>query len=87
VFRQPIENGDTPGRKIAAMKRYMDEELEDNALGLEHRDLGLFDQVVNDVTVDHPDTKAYYDGRKGIDYTELDDDSDDSDEADVDEDD
>ncbi|HXA77860.1 MAG TPA: hypothetical protein VNV41_12090 [Candidatus Acidoferrales bacterium] len=69
------------------MKRYMDEELEDNALGLEHRDLGLFDQVVNDVTVDHPDTKAYYDGRKGIDYTELDDDSDDSDEADVDEDD
>jgi len=87
VFRQPIKNGDTPGRKIAAMKRYMDEELEDNALGLEHRDLGLFDQVVNDVTVDHPDTKAYYDGRKGIDYTELDDDSDDSDEADVDEDD
>lgn len=87
MFRQPIENGDTPGRKIAAMKRYMDEELEDNALGLEHRDLGLFDQVVNDVTVDHPDTKAYYDGRKGIDYTELDDDSDDSDEADVDEDD
>ena len=87
MFRQPIKNGDTPGRKIAAMKRYMDEELEDNALGLEHRDLGLFDQVVNDVTVDHPDTKAYYDGRKGIDYTELDDDSDDSDEADVDEDD
>jgi len=54
------------------MREYTDEELEDNALGLKHRELGLFDQVVNDVTVDHPDTKAYYDGRKGIDYSEMD---------------
>jgi hypothetical protein len=55
-----------------SMREYADEELEDNALGLKHRELGLFDQIVNDVTVDHPDTKAYYDGRKGIDYSEMD---------------
>jgi hypothetical protein len=56
------------------MRRYTEDELEDNALGLEHREKGLFDQVVNDITVDHPDTKAYYDGRKGIDYSEADED-------------
>jgi hypothetical protein len=26
---------------------------------------GLFDQTVNDVTVNHPDNSAYYKGRKG----------------------
>lgn len=42
--------------------------------------------MVNDVTVDHPDTKAYYD-RKGIDYTEQDgDDENDDDEEDVEDD-
>lgn len=56
------------------MYEFTDQELEDNALELQHRELGLFDTVVSDVTADHPDTKAYYDGRKGIDYTELDDD-------------
>jgi hypothetical protein len=65
------------------MREYTEDELEDNALGLRHRELGLFDQVVNDVTVDHPDTKAYYDGRKGIDYTEHDPDGEDDDEEDV----
>ena len=67
------------------MREYTDDELEDNALGLEHRDLGLFDQVVNDVTVDHPDTKAYYDGRKGIDYAaqDEDDESEDDEEDDA----
>lgn len=66
------------------MREYREDELEDNALGLQHREMGLFDQVVNDVTVDHPDTKAYYDGRKGIDYTEQDlDDEKDDDEEDV----
>lgn len=69
------------------MREYKEDELEDNALGLEHRDLGLFDQVVNDVTVDHPDTKEYYDVRKGIDYTEQDpDDESDDDEEDVEDD-
>lgn len=58
------------------MREFTDQELEDNALGLQHRELGLFDTMVNDITVDHPDTKAYYDGRKGIDYTELEDDED-----------
>ena len=57
-------------RKENSMREYTDEELEDNALGLKHRELGVFDTMVNDITVDHPDTKAYYDGRKGIDYTE-----------------
>ena len=60
-------------RKENSMREYTDEELEDNALGLKHRELGVFDTMVNDITVDHPDTKAYYDGRKGIDYTEQDD--------------
>ena len=69
------------------MREYTDDELEDNALGLEHRDLGLFDQVLNDVTVDHPDTKAYYDGRKGIDYTTRDEDGEaEGDEEEVDDD-
>jgi hypothetical protein len=69
------------------MREYTEDELEDNALGIKHRDLGLFDQVVNDVTVDHPDTKAYYDGRKGIDYTEQDgDDENDDDEEDAEDD-
>ena len=34
--------------------KYTQEELDNNTLSLEHRELGLFDQVVNDVTVDHP---------------------------------
>lgn len=69
------------------MREYTEDELEDHALGLQHRELGLFDQVVNDVTVDHPDTKAYYDGRKGIDYTEQGPDGeDDDDEEDVEDD-
>jgi hypothetical protein len=58
------------------MREFTDQELEDNALGLQHRELGLFDTMVNDITVDHPDTKAHYDGRKGIDYTELENDED-----------
>jgi hypothetical protein len=69
------------------MREYTEDELEDNALGLQHRELGLFDQVVSDVSVDHPDTKAYYDGRKGIDYAGQDPDGeDDDDEEDVEDD-
>jgi hypothetical protein len=64
------------------MREYTDDELEDNALGLEHREVGLFAQTVNDVTVDHPDTKAYYDGRKGIDYAARDEDSESDDDED-----
>jgi hypothetical protein len=76
---------DEEGRK--PMREHTEDELEHNALGLKHRDLGLFDQVMNDVTVDHPDTKAYYDGRKGIDYTEQDpDDENDEDEEDAEDD-
>ncbi len=51
-------------------------------LGLEHGELGLFDQVVNDVTVDHPDTKAYYVGRKGIDYAAQEEDDESEDDGD-----
>jgi hypothetical protein len=50
------------------MTHYTDEELADNKLGLRHRKLGLFDQAVNDITVQHPDTQAYYDGRDGVVY-------------------
>ena len=52
------------------MAEYSEEELADNKLGLKHRRLGLFDQAVNDITVQHPDTQAYYDGREGIHYRE-----------------
>jgi hypothetical protein len=62
----------TPEDRRETVREYTDDELEDNALGLKHRELGVFGQVVNDVTVDHPDTKAYNDGRKGIDYAEQD---------------
>lgn len=54
------------------MRQYTKDRFEDSALGLQHRDLGLFDQVVTNVTVDPPDTKAYYDGRKVIDDAEQD---------------
>lgn len=33
--------------------------------GLRDRDKGVFDQAVNDITVSHPDTEAYYKGRRG----------------------
>jgi hypothetical protein len=38
---------------------------EDYEEGLDDRDKGLFDQVLNDITVNHPDTEAYYKGRRG----------------------
>jgi hypothetical protein len=33
--------------------------------GLRDRNKGVFDQVINDVTVNHPDSDAYYKGRDG----------------------
>lgn len=33
--------------------------------GLRDRDKGVFDQFINDVTVNHPDSDAYYKGRHG----------------------
>jgi hypothetical protein len=53
------------------MGKYTEEELEDNRLGLKHREMGVFDKAVTDITIQHPDTQAYYDGRDGIDYEEL----------------
>jgi hypothetical protein len=38
---------------------------EDYERGLEDRGLGIFDQVLNDLTVQHPDSAAYYKGRRG----------------------
>ena len=32
---------------------------------LRDRDKGVFDQAIKDTTVNHPDTDAYYKGRKG----------------------
>jgi hypothetical protein len=42
-----------------------EQDHEDYERGLHDRDLGLFDQVINDITVQHPDTNAYYKGRRG----------------------
>ena len=33
--------------------------------GLRDREKGIFDQALNDITVNHPDTEAYYKGRQG----------------------
>jgi hypothetical protein len=41
------------------------QDRDDYQRGLHDRDLGLFDQVINDITVQHPDTNAYYKGRRG----------------------
>jgi hypothetical protein len=33
--------------------------------GLRDRSKGVFDQAIIDVSVDHPDSEAYYKGRRG----------------------
>jgi hypothetical protein len=47
------------------------DDRDDYEQGLRDRNLGLFDQVINDITVQHPDSDAYYKGRRG---EQLDDD-------------
>ena len=49
------------------------EDRKDYEEGLHDRQKGVFDQAINDVTVNHPDTEAYYKGRRG---EELDEDKD-----------
>ena len=41
--------------------------------GLRDRDKGVFDQAIIDLSVNHPDSAAYYKGRRG---EQLDDDKD-----------
>jgi hypothetical protein len=41
------------------------EDRKDYEEGLHDRQKGVFDQAINDVTVNHPDTEAYYKGRRG----------------------
>jgi hypothetical protein len=41
------------------------EDRNDYKRGQHDRDLGLFDQVITDITVQHPDSDAYYKGRRG----------------------
>jgi len=43
---------------------------EDYERGKADRDLGWFDQVVNDITVNHPDNEAYYKGRRDEQFDE-----------------
>jgi hypothetical protein len=38
--------------------------------GFRDRNKGVFDQFINDVTVDHPDSEAYYKGRRGEQFDE-----------------
>jgi len=38
--------------------------------GQHDRGLGIFDQVINDITVQHPDTEAYYKGRRDEQFDE-----------------
>ena len=41
------------------------EDRKDYEEGLHDRQKSVFDQAINDVTVNHPDTEAYYKGRRG----------------------
>ena len=41
------------------------QDREDYERGREDRNLGVFDTVVNDIFVQHPDNDAYYKGRAG----------------------
>jgi hypothetical protein len=50
------------------------DDRQDYQQGQHDRGLGIFDQVLNDVTVQHPDSDAYYKGRRG---EQLDEDKDD----------
>ena len=38
---------------------------DDYEQGLRDRDQGVFEQAFNDITVNHPDSSAYYKGRAG----------------------
>lgn len=40
-------------------------DLEDYRQGLRDRDLQPFEQVINDITRKHPESEAYYAGRRG----------------------
>ena len=42
-----------------------EQDREDYEEGLRDRGKGIFDQALTDVTVNHPDTQAYYMGRRG----------------------
>jgi len=50
------------------------QDREDYERGQRDRHSSLFDQVVNDITVSHPDNEAYYKGRRD---EQLDEDKDD----------
>jgi hypothetical protein len=39
------------------------QDREDYERGRSDRDLGIFDQAINDIFVHHPDNSAYYKGR------------------------
>ncbi len=41
------------------------QDRDDYEQGLHDREKGVFEQAVNDITVNHPDTDAYYKGRHG----------------------
>jgi len=41
------------------------QDREDYKEGLRDREKGVFDQALNDITVNHPDSEAYYKGRRG----------------------
>jgi hypothetical protein len=38
--------------------------------GLRDREKGVFDQALNDIVVNHPDSEAYYKGRRGEQFDE-----------------
>ncbi|HEY2235039.1 MAG TPA: hypothetical protein VGK01_16330 [Candidatus Angelobacter sp.] len=46
------------------------EDRDDYEQGRKDRDKGTFQQVFDDVTVNHPDSEAYYKGRHGDEFDE-----------------
>jgi len=63
----------TPPQKGGAMS-VSKHDRDDYEEGLRDREKGIFDQAVNDITVNRPDSDAYYKGRRG---EQLDEDKDD----------
>ena len=42
-----------------------EQDREDYEQGVRDRQKGVFDQAFNDITINHPDSEAYYKGRRG----------------------
>jgi hypothetical protein len=68
VSAQEVEDFASELRRSQMVK---DKDRDEYERGLIDREKGTVDQMITDITVDHPDSEAYYKGREG---RQLDDD-------------